>query len=218
MMHAHLMVDLYKLFISSFITFFVVIDPIGVATIFLGMVGQQNIKDARGLALRATLIGFTLMIVFALVGKAFIQSLGISTEAFRIAGGLLLFLLSYRMVMGYHENDMAEASAASARGHRDLAVFPLAIPLLAGPGGLTVSILLMDKAAGDWIGQMTVLAALLLVGLISFAALCSARLMLRVIGQGGVDILARVLGVILAALSIQFIADGLNALVLQHGA
>ncbi len=209
------MPSLFELFISSFITFFVVIDPIGVATIFLGMIGRQNIGSPSRLALRATLIGFTLMTLFAFVGKPFIESLGISTQAFRVAGGLLLFFLSYRMVMGYHESDMAEASAASARGHRDLAVFPLAIPLLSGPGGMTVSILLMDKAKGDLWHQAMVMAALLSVGVISFITLCSARLMLRVIGQGGVDILARVLGVILAALSVQFIADGVNALIVH---
>ena len=206
------MTELIALFIASFTTFFVVIDPIGVATIFLGMAGRQNIADSNKLALRATLIGFSLMLLFALAGKPFILALGISTEAFRIAGGLLLFLIAYRMVMGHHEDDMADASTASARGHRDLAVFPLAIPLLAGPGGLTVSILLMDRASGDIMHQAVVLAALVLVGFISWTALRSAQLLLRVIGQGGVDILARVLGVILAALSVQFIADGVMTL------
>lgn len=205
-----------ELFISSFITFFVVIDPIGVAAIFLGMVGSQQIENNSLLATRATVIGFSLMLCFALVGKPFINALGITTEAFRIAGGLLLFLLSYRMVMGHHESDMSEASAASTRGGRDLAIFPLAIPLIAGPGGLTVSILMMDKAAGHLINQITVLAALLCVAFCSWLALRSAPMVLRVIGQGGVDIIARVLGVILAALAIQFMADGFNALVMQH--
>jgi multiple antibiotic resistance protein len=203
---------LIDLFVSSFITFFVVIDPIGVATIFLGMVGRQGVQNPLSLATRASVIGFGLMLIFALVGKGFIESIGISLPAFRIAGGLLLFYLSFRMVLGYHENDMAEASAASKKDRRDIAVFPLAIPLIAGPGGLTVSILMMDRANGDLMSQITVLMALLVVGVMSWFALLSANRMQKFLGQSGVDIVARVLGVLLAALSVQFVADGVRAL------
>lgn len=206
---------LIEIFISSFITFFVVIDPVGVAAIYLGMIGRQGVQDPARLASRASLIGFSLMFLFALVGKSFIEAIGITLPAFRVAGGLLLFYLSFRMVMGHHETDMNNASAASQKDLRDLAVFPLAIPLLAGPGGLTVSILMMDRAAGDDGAKIAVIAALASVGVLAWLSLLSAHRLQKLLGQNGIDILARVLGVILSAMSVQFVADGARALMLK---
>jgi len=199
-------------FQSALISFFVVIDPIGLAVVLPSLVGTKAVQHPIRTASRASSVGFMLLFCSALIGKMLILKLGISIAAFRAAGGLLLFYISFRMVMGYHESDIDKVSAAGEREQRDATIFPLATPLLAGPGGMSLAIMLMDKAEGHVWAQAAVLSALGVVGIVTWLSLSHAPFMAKILGQSGNDILARVLGIILASLSIQFVADGLKAL------
>jgi multiple antibiotic resistance protein len=150
------------------------------------------------------------MIGFGLLGQYILPVLGVSIPAFRIAGGLLLSVTAYRMVMGQRERQRARESAVDD-DHEDIAVFPLAIPLLSGPGCMTASILLMDKPETTW-GMVEVAAAMVAVQITAYLCLRHAPRLSQMIGKTGTSILARVMGVILAAMAVQFIVDGVRSL------
>ena len=196
--------------IAAFVTFFGVVDPIGVAPMFVSLTAGDGPAARRRMALRGTVIGGLILLAFALGGEPFLSALGIGLPAFRIAGGILLLLLAIDMVMVRHSGLRAttadEEDEGSQRG--DVSVFPLAIPLIAGPGALTSVVLLMGAAHGDLALQGAILAVLLAVLVIMLACLLAAAGLVRVLGQTGVNVLTRVFGVITAALAVQFIIDG----------
>jgi multiple antibiotic resistance protein len=200
-----------EFFLPTFTTLFVIADPLGTAAIFLAL--SQGMTDAqvRSTALRASIIAAVLMIVFGLTGKHILPALGISIPAFRIAGGLLLFVTAYRMVMNSHAASTSNAGNNSYRSSHDIAVFPIAIPLLCGPGCMTASILLMDKPT-DWYGRGEVIAGMIAVQVVAFICLRYAPRLHNTLGDTGTGILARVFGVLLAAMAIQFIADGIQTM------
>jgi len=200
------------LFLSAFVTLFVAIGPVEVASMFLALTTGMTREHRRKLAIIATGVASGVLLAFALGGLGLLSLLGVGLPAFRTAGGVLLLMMSAELLLRQHSNlsSITSSEAAEAQSRTDIAVFPLAIPLTAGPGSMTAVVLLMGRAH-EPLGQGLVLAALFLVIAITFVSmLLSDRLML-VLGKTGANVVARVSGVLLAALAMQFIFDGLTA-------
>ncbi len=199
--------------IAVFVTFFVVVDPIGVAPLFAALTPGNTAAERRRIALKGTVIAGGVLLFFALVGESFLNALGIGLPAFRIAGGILLLLLAIDMVMarpsGLRGTTPGEDQESGRRD--DVSVFPLAIPLIAGPGAITSVVLLMGAAHGDWMQQGAIVAVLLTVVLITLLCLMAAARLVRLLGVTGINVLSRVLGIVTAALAVQFIIDGARA-------
>jgi len=197
---------------NSFVIFFVVIDPIGLAPIFMALTPGVSEARRRSMALRATLLAAIILVLFALVGAPLLEALGVGLPAFRIAGGLLLFFLAMDMVFARHSGMRSPTASEEheAEQRDDISVFPLAFPLIAGPGALTTILLLTGSREDDPLAFVAVLAVLLLVLGLALAALLLAARLMRHLGQTGTNVISRVLGVILAALATQFVLDGLR--------
>ncbi len=194
---------------QSFLTLFVVVDPIGVAVLFLGLAGSRSKAERRAIAGKAVLVATGVLFAFALFGSAILSHLGITLNAFRVAGGLLLFKIATDMVFAQLERETKE-EAAEARERPDISVFPLAIPLLAGPGALAGVMILAGTS--DPAAQGAVYGSIVLVSLIAYIALVAAEWLFRLLGRTGVNVVTRILGILLAALAIQYIADGAKGL------
>jgi len=197
--------------ISAFITLFVVIDPAGLGPIFIGLTSGLPSAVKNKVGRDAAIIAFLVLAGSALFGGALLQKLGISLSAFRIAGGLLLFAIAFEMVFGRRierEADQAAGTSAAA----SIAAFPLGIPLMAGPGAITAMVLLAGRMNGDWRGLalLIVILALILTSCVVIFRL-SSRLE-RLLGAQGQMVFGRLLGVLLAALAVQYVADGILAL------
>ena len=198
------------LLISAAVAFFVTIDPIGVAAIFVGLTVGHDRNQRRRMALRGAVIAGAVLLVFAVIGEAMMRALGIGLPALRIAGGILLLLLAIDMVFARPSGmrGMTETESREA-GHRaDISVFPLAVPLLAGPGAITLVILFMNQTAEDPLMQAAVLGIMLGVLASALVSLWFAAALTRLLGVTGVNVLHRVLGIVLAALACQFVLDG----------
>jgi multiple antibiotic resistance protein len=200
-----------SLALRTFLTMFVIIDPIGLAPLFLGLAGQRAPDERRRLALRAVSVAGGILLAFALGGAWLLGHLGISLDAFRAAGGLLLFRIAVDMVFAQHERETPE-EAAEARARRDISVFPLAIPLIAGPGALASVMILAGEAGGDAWALGVVLGTSGAVLGLAWLGLRLAEPASRLLGQTGVNVITRVLGVLLAALAVQYVADGVRGL------
>lgn len=200
-----------ELFISSFVTLFVIIDPIGIAPIFAALTEGSDNKFRRAMAFKGTLVATVVLVFFAIVGKPFLGSLGISIDALRVAGGLMLFIIALEMVFDKRTERKQHSAEKLDEQFDDISVFPVAIPLLAGPGAIATVMLLMSSSEGDFAAQGIVLGALLLVLAINLAVFLFATRMLSVLGPDVNAVLTRVLGIILAALAAQFVMDGLKA-------
>jgi multiple antibiotic resistance protein len=198
--------------IVSFTTFFATVGPIDVAAMFAAMTAGANPRARRVMALRGTLIATLVLLTFALMGDLLLASLGISLEALRIAGGILLLLIGIDMVFARSSGGTSttEDEAREALTRRDISVFPLATPLIAGPGAMGAAILLMADAAGDIRHQAAVIGALLLLMLLTLLLLLLAGKVQRLFGVTGMHVISRVFGVLLSALAVQFILDGIR--------
>jgi multiple antibiotic resistance protein len=199
--------------LATFVTLFVVVDPIGVAPIFAALTAHDDAAHRRRQASHGVLLAAAVLLAFAFGGDFLLSLLGISLAAFRIAGGLLLLLLGIDMVMARQSGLRATTPDEEAEGARksDIAVFPLAIPLIAGPGALTSVMLLMGSASSDLLNQAVVVVVLLLVLAISWLCLLLALKLVRHLGVTGINVITRVLGLVVAALAVQFMIDGLAA-------
>jgi len=196
---------------NAFVTLLVIIDPLGLAPIFAALTKGFSEKHKRESAIRGTLLGGLILYVFALAGDVLLEALGIGLPAFRIAGGILLFLLSLDKVFARPSGMRASAvrEQEEEEYQQDISVFPLAIPLLAGPGGITTVLLF---TGGSTVGQQALFMTVLLVVLVlTLVCLLLAPRVMRLLGETGSNVLTRVLGVLLAALSVQFVIDGLQA-------
>ena len=202
---------LTDLFLSAFITLFVVIDPPGCAPIYAGLTKGASAVQARSMALRATMIASIILLVFALFGKELLGALHIELNSFRIAGGLMLFAIAFDMVFEkrtQRRESRADKIAATPE-IEDVSVFPMAMPMLAGPGAIAAIMLLMNEADG-WSEKSQVLGALAAVLAITAAALVAAGPLIRLLGDKVEAVITRVLGVLLAALAAQYVIDGLK--------
>ena len=202
--------SLFAFVTQSFITLFVVLDPIGMAPIFAAITRGETEEHRHHIAKRGTVIATVILVLFAVGGETFLELLGIGMPAFRIAGGILLFLVALDMLF-VHESALrrtSETEDEEAERRRNVSVFPLAFPLIAGPGAMTSVVLLMGHAAGNPLRQGLVLGVLIVVmGTLLGALLVTSR-MVRFLGVTGVNVVTRVLGLILAALAVQFVIDG----------
>lgn len=196
--------------IAAFTTLFIIIDPPGLVPIFIALTQGMTPRQRRVIALRSCAVAAVLMLVFLFLGEAVLGFVGISMPAFRIAGGILLFLTALEMLFQKRQARRADnASEGAAEHHDDPSVFPLALPLIIGPGAITTIILLAGQAreTTDILAITGVMFAVLLCVLIAFL---SAGLIERALGKTGINIVTRVLGMLLAALAIQFILDGIQ--------
>lgn len=202
------------LLLSALVTLLVTVDPIGLAPIFLSLTDGMTGRQRNGVAVRAALISLGVLGVFAIAGERLLHWLGIGLPAFRIGGGLLLFWIAFEMVFGHRSEPKKEsAQGAVTLDHiRNLAAFPLAIPLMAGPGAITAVILLSSRADGSF---AAVAALLALIGAVIAGCLgvfMAAAPIAHLLGVTGSSVLSRLLGVLLTALAVQFVADGIKGL------
>lgn len=200
------------LLINAFTTLLVTLDPPGLAPVFLALTVGMSTKERRQVALRGSIIAFGILATFALFGSSILSMLGISLGAFRIAGGMLLFWIAFEMIFEKRQERKEKTSeVAITQDHiQNIAVFPLALPLIAGPGGISATVLISSTMPTtlDKVVLLTLIAAAMLL---VYAALYIADRMDRFLGNTGRAILTRLLGVLLAALSIQFIVDGIRS-------
>jgi multiple antibiotic resistance protein len=193
--------------VSAFVTLFVIIDPIGLAPLFIALTHGDDAARRRSIAFRAAFTGFGILLVFGLVGEALLAAIGISVAAFRIAGGLLLFATAFEMLFEIR----TKRRQGQAEERPDPSIFPLATPLLAGPGSIT-SVILLTGTDGlttvEVAGVFGIMAAIVALVLVAFL---SATTIERVMTKTGIQVFTRVLGMLLAALSVQFVIDGVRA-------
>jgi len=205
--------------LNAFATLFVTIDPIGLAPLFIALTQGMEQAERSRVALRACLIGAAILAVFGLAGDVILTTIGIGLPAFRIAGGLLLFLIAVEMLFE-KRTERREKSAEADQpesAKSDPSVFPLATPLIAGPGALTLMILLMGEQQGSLQGQAVVLIVMVTVVISAYGLFRVSGIVGRVLGQMGINVVTRLLGMLLAALSVQFVLDGLNDLGILPG-
>lgn len=200
------------LLVNAIVTILVTIDPVGLAPIFLGLTTGMNRAERFQVALRACIIGGGVLIAFALAGSALLELFGITLPAFRIAGGLLLFWIAFEMIFEKRQerHEKSAERAVTQDRIRNTAVFPLGIPLIAGPGAISAVILLSGTFQAP-IQKSELLLVVIGCLLLLLAALVIAERIDRFLGETGRTILTRLLGVILAALSVQFVMDGIQA-------
>lgn len=197
--------------LSAFVTLLLVVDPVGLVPAFVAVTTGMAAKDRRAVVLRAPAIAASILVVIALIGNWLLRQLGIGIPAFQIAGGLLLFGVSYRMIFGDRPyREAREADKAVHEHASDVAVFPLAIPLMAGPGAIATTLLLAGNA-GTAQRLGVVIAIILLVCLLCMLSFAFASLIARSLGRTGNAVLSRLLGILLAAYSVQFVLNGITA-------
>jgi multiple antibiotic resistance protein len=200
-----------ELFGSALVTFLVIIDPPGCAPIFASLTRGTSAAHRRAMAVRSSLIAWGVLMFFALLGKPMLGALGIELASFRIAGGVMLFMIALDMVFE-RRTQRREVRAQSIEGTpqaEDISVFPLAIPMIAGPGSIDSAMLWVSSADGA-VEIATVLAAITVVILLTLVTLLAAGPLMRLLGDRIEAMITRILGVILAALAAQFIVDGLK--------
>lgn len=197
---------------TAFFTLFVVIDPVGTAPLFVALTRGMSSARRRGIAVRACVIGLGILTVFGLFGRTLLDGIGITLPAFRISGGLLLFLIAVDMLFERRTQRREDRAEHEQENDHDPSVFPLATPLIAGPGSMAAMILLMAETDGTILAKMEVLGVMVVVVTVVFSLFLLAAPIERLLGRTGVLVVTRVLGVLLAALSVQFVVDGLTSL------
>jgi multiple antibiotic resistance protein len=203
---------LFDLAINSFITFFVIIDPIGLIGIFNGLAAGMTLRDKRRLAVRGAAVGAGILMLFGLGGERILGALGISLPAFRAAGGALLFMLAVEMMFQRRVARRQEAAEKAVDEPRpeDLGIFPLGIPLIAGPGAITSALLLTSRHKWAVVEQSIVIVAILAVLFITLLTFLAAERLGRIIGPTIVGITTRLLGILLAAVAVEYMVVGVR--------
>jgi multiple antibiotic resistance protein len=198
--------------VSALVTLLVVVDPVGLVPTFIGITDGFSDSLRREVGLRAALIAGAILIGAALIGNWLLSVLAISLSAFRIAGGLLLFSVATEMVLGVRMRREGEVAEQAMEEHaRNIAAFPLAIPLMAGPGAITAMVLLAGRTEGSSLLLALLIAVAALVPAACYLAFLSASRLGRILGVTANNVLSRLLGVLLAALAVQYVVDGIRA-------
>ena len=200
-----------ELFTTAFITLLVIIDPPGCAPIFASLTSGTDLTHRRKMAVRSTLVAWCILVFFALLGEPLLRTLGISLSAFRLAGGIMLFMIALDMVFE-RRTERREERAEEIKGTpeaEDISVFPMAIPMITGPGSIASAMLWVSRAETP-LHVAVVLAAITTVMLITLVTLLAAGPLMKLIGEKIEAMITRILGVILAALAAQFVIDGLK--------
>ncbi|MGO2232442.1 MarC family protein [Marinomonas sp. UCMA 3892] len=201
------MSDLYTQIITVFMSFFAIMNPIANTAAFSGLVGDRNKSEQRKVATKALLITFFIILAFSVLGKAIFHLFGITIDALRITGGILVFVVGYHMLNGHG----SKLHSAEGDDEDDLAVSPLAVPLLAGPG--TIATAMNYSATGGFMGILTTVSVFAVLCLITFICFIYSSNILSLIGKSGLSIVTRLMGLILAVIGVQMLIVGLMALV-----
>lgn len=197
--------------ITAFVTLFVVMDPIGLVPLFLALTQGMSAKARLAIGMRACIIAAGMLLVFGVAGEAILSAVGISMPAFRIAGGILLFLTALDMLF---ERRTQRRENKKSEPEHDPSVFPLATPLIAGPGTIASMILLTGQMGGDWSATGVVIGLMLVLVVITYLFFMVATPLEKVLGRTGTLVVTRLLGMLLAALSVQFVIDGVRQIVM----
>lgn len=211
----------FATFFEAFVTLFIVIDPILVAPLFAALTHGNTQKERTGIAIQAAMISMGVLFFFALLGPWMLHHLGIELASFRAAGGLLLFLIGFRMFFNPDEEVDAKRPGPKASARDNVAFFPLALPMLAGPGAIATVMLLINDAKVEMAGQAylaqgAVLAALALVLLIGIPVMMSSGSIAKALGRTGMNMISRLLGMLLMALATQYVFDGIRVGILER--
>lgn len=205
--------------INAFATLFVTIDPIGLAPMFIAVTAGMKSTERKKIAIRATVVAVAILAIFLFGGNHLLAVLGISVPAFQISGGLLLLLIATEMIFGWRQQRKSEAAEKLANdetstGHHehDVSVFPLAIPLIAGPASISAVILLASQAPDGVAFAGLITVTLIIIGSCTVIFLLADRID-RLLGATVQLVLTRLLGVLLAALAVQFVGDGVRAFI-----
>jgi len=199
--------------LDMFIVLLVVVDPVGVTPVFGALTRGSSELHRRRMAVKGTLLAAAILLMFALIGDWLLTTLGITLPAFNIAGGVLLFLIAIDMVFARPSGGRSATAPEQeeARYKEDISVFPLAFPLIAGPGALTTVLLMVGETRGNPLFFTAFIGVLMVVLLLALVCLLLAGRLMRLLGETGANVMDRLFGVILAALAVQFVMDGLKA-------
>jgi multiple antibiotic resistance protein len=200
-----------ELYLSALVTFFIVIDPPGCAPIYAGLTHGASAAHRRSMAIRAVFVASIILFVFAAVGEGILDALGVSLSAFRIAGGIMLFLIALEMVFEKRTERREDRAAkvAATPEVEDVSIFPMAMPMIAGPGSIASVMLMMSRNHG--VERVTVvLAALATILVLTLLALLAAGPLMKLLGARIEAVITRILGVLLGALAVQFVIDGIR--------
>lgn len=200
-------------YLNAFVTLFFIIDPVALVPIFMGLTQRMTVHERNKSAQKACWISTVLLLLFAIGGEGLLDLMGISNAAFQIAGGFLLMIASLEMVVAHHTGmtSTTPPEQQEASFSRDITVFPLAIPLISGPGALTTVILFMQEAEDSLFDQLILFGIVLVVIGITFAFLRAAPYIQKLLGITGSNVVTRVFGIILTALATQFIITGIKS-------
>jgi multiple antibiotic resistance protein len=202
--------DVARFALTSFVALLVVIDPFAVIPVFVGLTSDRNNTERRLIGRRAVLIGFGVALFFLVAGRFLISKLGVSLDAFTISGGILLFLTALPMLFGQRGGLMSVSGKEEAGDSDDISVFPLAIPLISGPGTLTTVLVLSAAANADWRKIITLVLSLAAVFVLTGLVLEHGSRLIVKIGGSGIHVITRVLGIVLAAIAAQFVLNGVG--------
>jgi len=197
--------------VSAFLSFLVIVDPLGLAPLFMSISAGRPSTEQHRIARNAVLIAGVVIILFGVGGRPLLGYLGVSIDALRIAGGVLLFKLAFDMILAHRERTTAEEQT-EAGSRPDITVFPLAIPLLAGPGAFATVLVFVARADGKTDYLAVLFGCIILVLALSWATLRLAGGVTRILGHTGINVITRVFGIVLAALAVQLVADGVIAM------
>lgn len=202
--------DFMRFGLAAFVTLLVVVDPPGVVPIFVGLTKDEPPERRRKILMRAVLIAFGVALFFLVAGRAVLSYLGVTVHAFAISGGILLFATAMPMLFGHRGGLQAPERRERGSVGQDISVFPLAIPMLSGPGVIATILLLTSQAAGEPRRLAAVAVAIGLVFLVAFVFLYLGGRLIALLGEGGVHIATRVMGIVLAALAVQYVLNGIS--------
>ncbi len=195
-----------SLAVTAFVTLFVIIDPPAVAPIFVALTRHLDIPARRAAALRACLVAAGVLTLFGVLGQVLLDTVGISLSAFRVSGGILLFLIAVEMLF---EKRTARRSSSAEAAH-DPSVFPIAVPLIAGPGAMATMVLLAAEQGSNWTWVLLVHLIMALVVGLTFLMFLAGSAVDRLLGRNGINVITRLFGILLAALAVQIVLDGLG--------
>ena len=201
--------DIIRFALGAFVTLLVVVDPPGVVPMYVALTKGEPPAHRRAILTRAVLIAFGAALFFLVAGRAVLSYLGVTVHAFSISGGILLFVAAMPMLFGQRGGLQSPEPKETSTAH-DIAVFPLAMPLLSGPGTIATILLLTSQAGGDFQKLMAIGIAIAAVFLVAFVTLYLGARLIRLVGEGGVDIATRVMGIVLAALAVQYVLNGVT--------
>ncbi len=203
---------MFETYILALTTFFATVGPIDIAVVFAGLTSERRVVTKKKIALKGVLIATGILLLFAFLGESLLSSLGITLPALRVAGGILLLLIGIDMVFARHSGGTSTTADEfeEAENSQDISVFPLATPLIAGPGAMGAVILLMANAQSDIAQQSMIILGLLSIMLLTYVSLVGASQIHRIVGVTGLQVITRIFGVILCALAVQFMFDGIK--------